>query len=132
MSASVLKATAVGNVTKDPEVRDAGKTRVANLTVAVNSKIGEKDHVSFITCCLWGKLADVAERYVRKGQSVYVDGELRQESWEKDGVKHSTFKIHASTFQMLGGKRDSGWSGGESEAEGSNESAVPDMGDAPF
>jgi single-strand DNA-binding protein len=130
MSAGHLSACCIGNVTKDPEVRDAGKTRVANLSVAVNTKVGDKEHVSFITCCLWGKLADVAERWVRKGQSVFIQGELRQETWEKDGVKQSTFKLHAGSFQMLGGKRDQQEPVGESE--GSNEFRGDGGDNAPF
>jgi single-strand DNA-binding protein len=132
VSASVATGIIIGNVTKDPEVRDAGKSRCANFTVAVNQKIGEKEHTTFVPVVCWGKLADVIERWVRKGQSVFVQGELRLESWEKDGQKHSMMKLIADKFQMLGGRR-SDESGSSHESETSNELAPTDsLADAPF
>jgi single-strand DNA-binding protein len=105
MSASVAEVTLIGNVTRDPEVREAGSTRACNLTIAHNTKYKDKEHVSFIDIVLFGKLADVAGEYVRKGQLIYVQGELREEKWEdkETGKNRSKLKVIAARMRMLGG-----------------------------
>lgn len=126
-------ACVLGNLVKDPECRDAGKTRVANFTLAVNKKRNDVDYVSYFDCCAWGRLADVAQQYLSKGRQVYVVGDLVQDRWEKDGVTHSRIRLHVTKMQMLGGgnKSRSGHDDGQYESNLSPESSGGSSDDFP-
>ena len=73
----------IGNVTKDPEIRNTqtGK-KIASFSLAVNEG---KDKVQYFSCSAWEKLADILEAYVKKGTKVAVVGSLQNRSWEKPG-----------------------------------------------
>ncbi len=109
---SLNKAMIIGNLTKDPEVRQAGNTNVANLDVATNERYkdsnGEwQDKAEYHKVVIWGNLADVCQKYLSKGSKVYLEGSLQTESWEKDGVKRYTTKIKAFKMTMLDSKGQS-------------------------
>jgi single-strand DNA-binding protein len=112
--ASFSRCTVVGNCTRDPEVRfTPGGTAVADITLAVNDRRKDQsgnyiDEVSFIDCTLWGRTAEIAGEYVKKGSCVLVDGRLKMESWEKDGQKRSKLKVVAEQLKMLDGKGKGG------------------------
>jgi len=118
---SVNKVILVGNVGRDPEVRHLDKgVAVARFSLATTenytSKTGEKvSNTEWHNIVLWRGLAEVAEKYVKKGSQLYIEGRLRTNTYEKDGVKHYTTEINADTMQLLG-KR-------EGQAEMSNQSA---------
>lgn len=105
MAGSVAEAFVIGNVTRDPEVKDAGATRVCHITVAHNTKYKDKEYVTYLDVTLFGKLADIAGEYVRKGSLVHIQGELREEKWDdkETGAKRSKIKIIASKIRLLGG-----------------------------
>ena len=99
-----------GNLARDPEVRrvnTGGKeTAVVNFTVATSREYtksnGEKDKVtSFINCEAWDTGAEIIGESFRKGDLVMVEGSLRNDSWEKDGVKHNSFKVRVNNFSKL-------------------------------
>lgn len=100
-----------GNLTRDPELRhisSAGekKTAVVNFTVAVSREFsranGTKDKVtSFISCEAWDSGAETIANSFKKGDLVLVEGTLRNDSWEKDGVKHSTLKVRVNNFSKI-------------------------------
>lgn len=99
-----------GNLARDPELRvvnTAGKqTSVVNFTVAVSREYtksdGEKDKVtSFINCEAWDTGAEVIAESFKKGDLVMIEGSLRNDSWEKDGVKHSTLKVRVNNFSKI-------------------------------
>ena len=99
-----------GNLARDPELRivnTGGKqTAVVNFTVAVSREYtksdGEKDKVtSFINCEAWDTGAEVVAESFKKGDLVMIEGSLRNDSWEKDGVKHSTMKIRVNNFAKI-------------------------------
>lgn len=110
---SVNKVILVGNVGKDPETRTAGNSQVSNLTLATSenytSKTGEKvSNTEWHNIVAWGKLSEICEKYIKKGQQIYLEGSIKTRSWDdKDGVKRYTTEIIASSIQMLGGKKDS-------------------------
>ncbi len=118
---SVNKVILVGNVGRDPEVRHLDKgVAVARFSLATTenytSKTGEKvSNTEWHNIVLWRGLAEVAEKYVKKGSQLYIEGRLRTNSYEKDGVKHYTTEINADTMQLLG-KR-------EGQAEMGNQAA---------
>jgi len=105
MSRGVNKITLIGHVGRDPEVRStASGTRVANTSLATpryNSEEADWHRLNF-----WGKLADVVEQYVKKGDRLYVEGRVQYGSYEKDGVTIPTVDIHVNELVMLGGTGD--------------------------
>jgi single-strand DNA-binding protein len=116
---SVNKVTLVGNVGNDPEVRHLeGGTPVANFSLATSetykNREGERvTQTEWHNIVIWRGLAEVVEKYVRKGQLLYIDGKIRTRSWDdKDGNKRYTTEIVADNMQMLGKKGD----GGENES----------------
>ena len=111
---SVNKAILVGNVGNEPEVRhlDAG-TAVANFSIATSESYKNKDgervtQTEWHNIVAWRGLAEVVEKYVHKGQQVYIEGRIRTRVWDdKDGNKRYTTEIVADSLQMLGKKNDS-------------------------
>ena len=89
----------VGNVTKDPEIRQAGESEVAKFSVAVN---GYKDTVEFFDVEWWKPNGAIG--YVSKGTTVLVEGELQTQRWEKDGQQRSKIVVKARTLQLCGSK----------------------------
>ena len=110
--AGVNKVILVGNLGKDPEVRylDSG-VAVANFTLATTenykNKQGERvSQTEWHNIVFWRGLAEVAEKYLKKGDSIYVEGKLRTRRWEdKDGNAKYTTEILADNMTMLGNKR---------------------------
>jgi len=108
----INKVIIVGRTGKDPEVQhlDNG-TAVAKITVATNevfkNKQGEKvENTEWHNVVLWRGLAEVVEKYVKKGDLIYIEGKLKTRTWDdKNGSKHYTTEIIADTMQMLGGKK---------------------------
>lgn len=99
-----------GNVVRDPEVRvinSGGKqTSVVNFTVAVSREYtkasGEKDKITtFVSCEAWDSGAEIIGESFKKGDLVLVEGSLRNDSWEKDGVKHNTLKVRVNNFSKI-------------------------------
>lgn len=99
-----------GNLARDPEVRNINingkQTSVANFTVAVSREFtkqnGETDKITtFVQCEAWDTGAEAIKESLKKGDLVMVEGSLRNDSWEKDGVKHSTMKIRVNNFAPI-------------------------------
>ena len=107
----INKVILIGRLGKDPEVRyTAGGQAVANFSVATDesykNKEGEKvQKTEWMNIVMWGKLAEVAQQYLKKGQLVYLVGKLQTRSWEdkQTGAKKYTTEIVAQTLKMLGG-----------------------------
>lgn len=122
--ASVNKVILIGNVTRDPEVKFTPKgSAVTDIGLAINRNYtlenGEKrEEVTFIDVELWGRLAEIAGEYAKKGRPVYIEGRLRMESWEDkaSGQKRSRLKVVGENLQLLGSRP--GGSGGEPESGG--------------
>ncbi|MFZ9848094.1 MAG: single-stranded DNA-binding protein [Flavobacteriales bacterium] len=111
--AGVNKVILVGNLGKDPEVRYLeGGTAVANFTLATSESYKDKsgnriEQTEWHNVVVWRGLAEIAEKYLRKGSMVYLEGKLRTRPWEdKDGVKRYTTEIIADNMTMLGGKKE--------------------------
>lgn len=100
----------VGNLTRDPELKylPTGNA-VCEFTVALNSKrkVGDdiKEEVEFIRTVTFGKTAEACGEHLSKGSLVGVQGRLKFEQWEKDGVKHSTVKVVGDSVKFLGPKK---------------------------
>ena len=99
-----------GNLTRDPELRNVTTgdktTSVVSFTVAVSKDFtranGTKDKiVSYVQCEAWDSGAEAIGSSFKKGDLVMVEGSLRNDSWEKDGVKHSTLKVRVNNFAKI-------------------------------
>lgn len=109
--AGVNKVILVGNLGKDPEVRhlESG-VPVASFSVATSESYndknsGEKKTVTeWHNIVLWRGLAEVAEKYLHKGDQVYIEGKLRTRQWEKDGVTRYSTEVIGENMTMLGGR----------------------------
>lgn len=119
--ASVNKVILIGNLGRDPEVRfTQGGTPVANFTMATtdrwNDPSGEKkEKTEWHRIVVWGKQAEVAGEYLRKGRPVYIEGSLQTREWvDRDGNKRYTTEVRAQRLQLLGraDDRTGGPSGG--------------------
>ncbi|MFA4862459.1 MAG: single-stranded DNA-binding protein [Bacteroidales bacterium] len=123
--AGVNRVILIGNLGKDPEIRSLeGGVKVANFSLATTEtykgKNGEKvDQTEWHNVVLWRGLAEVAENYLKKGNSIYVEGKIRTRDWtDKDGNKRYTTEIIADNMVMLGGRReqsDSGYAGSQKQ-----------------
>lgn len=105
----VNKVILIGNLGRDAEVRhlDSSQT-VASFSIAVSesykNKQGERvDSTEWINIVLWGKLAEIAEKYLKKGSKVYIEGKLKTRTWEKDGVTKYITEVVGNNLTMLGG-----------------------------
>lgn len=112
--ASVNKVILVGNLGKDPEVRYAPSgDAIANVTLATTEnwkdKNGEKqEKTEWHRVSFFGKTAEVAGQYLKKGSQVYVEGRIQTRKWtDKEGQERYTTEIVADKMQMLGGRSSS-------------------------
>ena len=115
----VNKVILVGRLGKDPEVRTLENGAVvANFTMATSEvyrhkTTGErKENTEWHNIVLWRNAAEVAAKYLKKGDQCYIEGKLRTRSWVKEGVTRYTTEIVGETLTLLGSRRDSGASGG--------------------
>lgn len=114
MAGSVNKVILIGHLGNDPEVRALeGGVSLARISVATTESYTDKntgDRISnteWHRVVMWRGLANVAEKYLKKGSLVYIEGKLKTRSYEDDNkVKHYTTEIVADTMTMLGGKGD--------------------------
>jgi single-strand DNA-binding protein len=133
----VNKVILVGRLGKDPEVRnlDNGAT-VANFTVATSESYkdkttGEKKEITeWHNIVLWRGLAEVAQKYLHKGDMVYIEGKLRTRSWEKEGVTRYTTEVLGDNMTMLstkgsGGGSNSGYNSPETTSADSYRAHAP-------
>jgi single-strand DNA-binding protein len=115
MARGVNKAIIVGTLGKDPEVRyTAGGSAIVNVSVATNESWKDKNTGENVEKTEWhrivifGKLAEIAAQYLKKGQQVYFEGKIQTRKWQDQGGqdRYST-EIVANEMQMLGGRPDS-------------------------
>lgn len=118
----VNKVILVGNVGIDPEVRTTESgVKVARVRLATTERIYDrqnnetKELTEWHTITLWRGLADVVDRYVRKGSQLYIEGRLRTREWvDKDNIKRYTTEILADEMKLLGRRSDNMPQGGGS------------------
>ena len=126
---SVNKVILVGNVGKDPETRYLeGGTAVCSFPMATSETYRNRDgervtNTEWHNVVMWRGLAEIAERYVKKGSQLFIEGKIRTRSWEdKEGNKRYTTEIIADNMQMLGKKPDGA---GDSEATAAKPAEQP-------
>ena len=116
MSRGVNHVILIGNIGRDPEVRSTpAGSMIANMSIATNESwtdkaTGEKkEKAEFHQLVMFGKLAEIAGQYLKKGSLVYVDGKLQTRKWQaKDGSDRYTTEVVVANLQMLGKKDEGG------------------------
>ncbi len=120
--ASLNKILLIGNLTRDPQMSYLpSQTAVVDFGLAVNRKYTGKDgekkeEVCFVDCRAFGKPAETLNRYVKKGNPIFIEGRLTFDSWTgQDGVKRSKHRVTVDNFQFLGGPSGGGQGQGQTE-----------------
>jgi single-strand DNA-binding protein len=125
--ASFNKVILLGNLTRDPEVRYTPKgTAVTELGMAVNrvytADNGEKrEETTFVDVTLWGRTAEIAGEYLKKGRPVLIEGRLQLDSWDdkQSGQKRTKLKVVGEGLQLIGSRPGGGGGGGGDEESSS-------------
>ena len=125
--ASFNKVILLGNLTRDPEVRYTPKgTAVTELGMAVNrvytAENGEKrEETTFVDVTLWGRTAEIAGEYLKKGRPVFIEGRLQLDTWDDktSGQKRSKLKVVGEGLQLIGSRPGGSGGGGGGDDEGS-------------
>jgi single-strand DNA-binding protein len=146
MARSVNQVILLGNLTRDPELRQTPSGQsVASFSLALNrsykDQAGEwQEATDFIDVVAWGPLGERVSQYLAKGRRVLVQGRLQSRSWEQEGVKRSKVEVLANDVTFLDGRSDG--DGGDSPAPRSSstsssskkkdDEAVENIGDEPI
>ncbi|MBS0486990.1 MAG: single-stranded DNA-binding protein [Proteobacteria bacterium] len=125
MARGINKVILVGNLGGDPETRyTPSGTAITSIRLATSESWKDKqtgeaqERTEWHRVDFFGRLAEIAGEYLKKGRQVYIEGKLRTDEYEKDGVKRWSTKIIADEMQMLGGKEGGGSGGGEGGSGG--------------
>ena len=105
---SFNRVIVMGNLTRDPDVREVGMNavKVCRFSLAINERRKDRsgnviDMPTFVDVDAWDKLGELCGQYLKKGRSVLVEGRLQSDTWEKDGQKHQKLKIRAATVKFM-------------------------------
>ena len=108
------KVTLIGNVTRDPELKYTPKgTAMVEVGLAINRTFtqgdAKKEETLFVDVQYWGRTAEIAGEYAKKGQPIFVEGRLQMDTWEdkQSGQKRSKLRVVGEVLQLLGGRQQS-------------------------
>ena len=134
--ANLNRVFLAGNLTRDPEVRyiPSGKA-VADLQMAINRKYktatGEnKEDTCFVGVVVWGRQAETAGEYLKKGSGVLIEGSLRYDQWETNGEKRNRLRVNADRIQFLDRAKRSEAGGDTVSADPGHREKAPAVGEA--
>lgn len=134
MAKSINKATLIGNVGKDPEVKFLPSgAAVANFTLATSERFKDKggefqERTEWHNLVAFQRLAEIVRDYVKKGSKLYVEGRIQTRSWDdKDNQKHYKTEIVVNDLVLLSGRGEGGESGGYSRSSSSSSTASYDQ-----
>ena len=101
--ASFNRIILAGNLTRDPEFKEVGTSSVCKFGFATNRKVKDNNEVMFIDVECWGSVAELCNKYLKKGRNVLVEGRLTQQDWvdKATGANRSKHSIVASAVQFL-------------------------------
>jgi len=137
MARGINKAIIVGNLGRDPEVRyTANGSAVANITVATSESWKDKqsgerqERTEWHRVVFFGRLAEIAEEYLKKGSQVYIEGSIRTQKWQdkESGQDRYTTEIVARDMQMLGSRGGEASGGSGDDYSGAASSATASSG----
>ena len=140
MARSINRVVLVGNLTRDPESRQAGATTVCTLRLAVNDRVKDQssgewgDRPNYFDVDVFGSQGELCGKYLAKGRQVAVEGKLRWREWEtQDGQKRSAVSVVADNVQFIGPREGGAPQGAPRESGGGARFAPPtDVAEADF
>lgn len=109
---SLNKILLIGHAGRQAEVRTFNESKVASFTLATTEKYRDRngqmvENTEWHNIVIWGKLADVADKYVQKGTMLFIEGKIKTEKYTgSDGTEKFATKVYASSMQLLGGKSE--------------------------
>ena len=131
--AGVNRVILIGNLGKDPEIMtfDNG-VKKASFSLATTESYKNRDgnrvdQTEWHNIVIWRGLAEVAEKYLRKGNSVYIEGKIRTRQYEQDGIKKYITEIFADNMTMLGKKESDDSNRGQHETPHPSTEAIPEI-----
>lgn len=126
------KVLLIGNLGRDAESRfTTSGQQVVNFTLATGDSYKDKTTgeakktTEWHRCVCWGKQAEIADKYLKKGMQIFVEGQIQYREYEKDGVKRSATDIKVLNFRMLDKKENTAGGSFESQTETTEDSDVP-------
>jgi single-strand DNA-binding protein len=129
---SVNKVILVGRLGRDPETRYTGSGQaVCNFSLATDetykSRSGERQkRTEWHKIVVWGKQAEIAQQYLKKGAQIYLEGRIQSREWmDKENQKRTSFEIVATNFRMLGSRADSMGGGAHATSSGEFDAEAP-------
>lgn len=126
------KVVLSGRLTRDPELKESGESKVTRFSLAVTRQF-KRDEADFINCVAFGKNAENIAKYCTKGSPLAIVGNIRTGSYDKDGVKVYTTDVVTESFEFIGSKNDSSnQNNSENDSGFDNEMMPEDDGDCPF
>lgn len=135
------KFIGIGNLGRDAEVRMAGASKVANFSIAISEKWKDQngqqqEKTEWVNLVAWKGLADVAEKFFKKGVKLYVEGKLVTRSFDKEGQTHYRTEIVLQNFEFCGGQQakpqQQPYSPGGAQAQEYNQEPPVNDDDLPF
>ncbi len=127
--AGLNKVMLIGNLGRDPEIRYSQQgLAVVNFSIATSEQWTDKntgnrqEKTEWHRIVVFGKPAEICEKYLSKGSQIYIEGRLQTRQYEKDGQTHYITEIVANNFQFLGGKSEGQGGGGYSKSDPSSNS----------
>jgi single-strand DNA-binding protein len=137
--ANLNKVLLMGNLTRDPQLSYLpSQTPVVEFGMAMNRRYKKQDgsmadDTCFVDCRMYGKRAETINKYLKKGDPLFVEGRLQYDAWEKDGRRQSRLRVFVENFEFIGrggaGQGNQGGGGNASQAAGD----YPDTSmDAPY
>jgi single-strand DNA-binding protein len=133
--ASLNKVMLIGNLTRDPQLTYLpSQMPVVEFGMAVNDRRKQQDgsyvdKANFIDLSIFGKRAEALQKYVKKGDPLFVEGKLDYQQWEKDGQKRSKLKVIVQNFEFIG--KGGGGQGGGNQGGGTQSAPVSSAPEAP-
>ncbi len=136
---SVNKVILVGRLGRDPETRYTSSGQaVSNFSLATDEtykdRNGERQkRTEWHKIVVWGKQAEIAQQYLKKGSLIYVEGRIQTRQWDdREGQKRTSYEIVATNFRMLGGRAEAAAAaGGAGETEAPAAAAADELGPGP-
>lgn len=131
MSRGVNKVILIGNLGKDPEIISFdGGVKKASFSIATTEVFRNRDgqeveQTEWHNIVMWRGLADIAEKYLRKGSQIYVEGRIKYRSYEKDGQKRYITDIECDEMTMIGSRGQSEYSPSQDQSSDTNKQSAP-------
>ena len=139
MAGSINRVILIGNLTRDPETRQAGSTTVCTLRLAVNDRVKDQssgewgDRPNYFDVDVFGSQGELCGKYLAKGRQVAVEGKLRWREWEtQDGQKRSAVSVVADNVQFIGPREGGAPQGAPRESGGARFAPPADVAEADF